>query len=102
MLIIGAGGFAKQLLDVVLQSESEGSIVLYDDLTKPPVNLLYNKFQVIHTEEETMNLFKKGDRRFVIGVGKPQSRALLYEKFTKLDGDPFPLVSKHAHVSSVS
>lgn len=86
MLIIGAKGFAKEVLEVVSQLNQLDNLAFYDDVNDDVSGTLYNRFPILKTIEETTNYFKTIDNRFTIGIGNPILRKKLYNKFTALGG----------------
>ncbi len=47
MLIIGASGFAKEVLEIFHQQNNLENIAFYDDINPDFGNFLYNKFPII-------------------------------------------------------
>ncbi|WP_224490268.1 PglD-related sugar-binding protein [Robertkochia flava] len=86
MLDIGAKGFAKELIEILLQYSNQGEIFFYDDVNEYEKPYLFDKFRILTTLDEAEDLFKKGDKRFVLGVGNPNIRKLLADKFTEIGG----------------
>lgn len=86
MLIIGAKGFAKEVLEVVHQLDELDNLVFYDDINDEIRGKLYNKFPILKTTAEVLNYFKITDNRFTIGIGNPVLRRKLYDDFTALGG----------------
>lgn len=93
MLIIGAKGFAKEVLEVFYQLEKTDDILFYDDVNKDVSNYLYNEFKVIKTEDSAASYFKTRDNSFTIGVGTPKLRSEIYSKFTALGGKSVTVIS---------
>jgi sugar O-acyltransferase (sialic acid O-acetyltransferase NeuD family) len=99
MLVIGAGGFAKQLTDV-LRQVGERDLAFYDDTDgAPPV--FCEMYPVITTRDEAVQYLEHHDRRFVLGVGDPMVRKQMAEKFAQWGGDLRSVVSPHAHISDL-
>lgn len=86
MLIVGAKGFAKEVLEVVQQLSKLNDLVFYDDLNNEVSEKLFGQFPVLRTIEEASVYFKTIDNQFTIGIGNPLLRKQLYEKFTALGG----------------
>lgn len=86
MLIIGAKGFAKEVLEVLHQNNLSNNLAFYDDVNEDIGDYLYNKFPILKSNEEAANYFKTNDKHFTIGIGNPILRKKLYEKFTLLGG----------------
>ena len=81
MLIIGAGGLAKEVLEIFHQRGELNDLYFYDDINTNAPGKLYGLFPVLKNMEEVASLFKN-DPRFTIGVGSPSTRYSLYNQFT--------------------
>lgn len=86
MLIVGAKGFAKEVLEVLYQLNDIENLVFYDDVNKDISNELFKKFKVLKTLKEASTYIKTVDNRFTIGVGNPILRRKLCDKFIDLGG----------------
>ncbi|WP_294958210.1 NeuD/PglB/VioB family sugar acetyltransferase [uncultured Flavobacterium sp.] len=86
MLIIGAKGFAKEVLEVVNESDEIDNLVFYDDISESVHNILFNRFPILRNREEASNYLKKIDNRFTLGIGNPLLRKKLYQVFKDLGG----------------
>lgn len=98
MLIIGAKGFAKEVLEVLYQNGITEEIAFYDDVSEDVPNLLYDKFPVLRAMERVKKYFTETDRRFTIGVGNPLLRKKLCEKFESVGGVLTSTISPYAHI----
>ncbi|GGW38939.1 NeuD/PglB/VioB family sugar acetyltransferase [Arenibacter certesii] len=85
MLIIGAKGFAKEVLDTLHQQEEE-DIVFYDDVNKDVDALLFGKFKILKSINEATKYFSENQNEFTIGIGNPQLRKRLCRKFEDIGG----------------
>ena len=86
MLIVGAKGFAKELLEVIIRNNSEEEIVFYDDISNDLPELLFNKFRIIRNIEEASNYFQTQNPSFCLGVGNPNIRKYMEEKLSNIGG----------------
>lgn len=105
MLIVGAGGCAKDLLSMINLEREAPPLCFYDDVNPDAPEMLYEKYRVVKSAREASEYFRHHDRRFVLGVGIPDIRFRLASRFLELGGTLFSLVSCHAMVgehSSVS
>lgn len=91
MLIAGAGGFAIQLFDVLQQLFPEERFVFYDDTEKAPEKFL-GKYSVVHSITEAEKQFQS-DKRFALGIGKPELRKLFFKKFISAGGEAQKIIS---------
>jgi len=93
MLIIGAKGFAKEILEVVHQLKQLDNLAFYDDVNSDAPEKLFDKFQILRTTQEASVYFKTIDNKFTIGIGNPILRKQLYDKFTCLGGEFISTIS---------
>lgn len=98
MLIIGAKGFAKEVLEVLHQLNQLENLCFYDDVNNDVHNKLYDKFPVLRTTLEASMYFKATSKKFTIGIGNPILRKKLYDKFTSLGGEFTSTISPFAQV----
>lgn len=86
MLIVGAKGFAKEVLEVCYQLQQLEHLVFFDDVNADAPALLYNQFPVLKSIEEVALYFKTIDAAFTIGIGNPSLRKKLVHKFEAIGG----------------
>jgi sugar O-acyltransferase (sialic acid O-acetyltransferase NeuD family) len=86
MLIVGAKGFAKEVLEVLSQLNQLENLAFYDDVNADVPEKLFGQFPVLRTTQEASIYFKTIDNQFTIGIGNPALRKMLYDKFTALGG----------------
>src|SRR5690554_701740 len=98
MLVIGAGGFAKEILEIVHQNNELDNLCFYDDVNIDAPQKLYNKFPVLKSLDEVEEYFKTVDNRFTIGIGNPFLRYKLFEKFSKVNGKLTSVISKFSEI----
>jgi len=98
MLVIGAKGFAKQVLEVLCQNKTPKDITFYDDVSQDVGTYLFDKYPIIKQPEAAKAYFKEQDKRFVLGVGKPILRFKLCNKFEQLGGELSSVISPLATV----
>lgn len=100
MLIIGAKGFAKELLEIIHQNNELENLSFYDDINEDVEGKLYGKFPILKSEEEAKIYFKNTDARFVLGLGKPHLRKRLGEKFKDLGGVLTSIISHQSFIGN--
>jgi len=93
MIVIGAGGFAKELIDIleVKSNYSDKNLFFYDDINHTP-DSLYG-FKILHDLNEAEYVFNEISTDFCIGVGSPKYRYLLCNKFENLGGSLKSVIS---------
>jgi len=100
MIVIGAGGFAKELIDVLIRNSNytKENLYFFDEINKEKDTLF--GFKVFHTVEEVVNAFKQNSFEFCLGVGTPRSRYDLCKKFEELGGRLTTIVSHESIIGS--
>lgn len=71
MLVVGAGGFAKEVLEVLLECNEHISLVFYDDVNIEGDDTLFGCFRVLKNMQQAREYFESVDNRFVLGLGNP-------------------------------
>lgn len=100
MLIVGAKGFAKEVLEVLHQLNQLEDIAFYDDVNQDIGDYLYRKFSILKSEEAVKAFFLKFGYHFSIGIGNPTLRYKLYQKFQNLGGVFVSVISPLAQIGS--
>lgn len=85
MLIVGAKGFAKEILETI-KPDDLNHLVFYDDINILNNHKLFGCFRIIQNEIEAIEYFKTIDNRFTIGIGNPILRNKMVNKFLNLGG----------------
>lgn len=97
MLILGAKGFAKEVLDIFNQQNQLGNILFYDDVSDYVPELLFGQFRVLKSLIEVEQVFIE-DSRFVLGLGIPAARRILAEKMIRIGGHLTSCISPKASI----
>ena len=100
MLIIGAGGFAKELVEVVLELFPDSIPVCFDNVNDP-VNPFLEQFSVIRSIKEAQSHFKDVDPHFCLGLGGPLNRLRLFDELSKIGGIPTSIISKQSKIGKL-
>ncbi|MEM7104557.1 MAG: DapH/DapD/GlmU-related protein [Bacteroidota bacterium] len=93
MIVIGAGGSAKDLL-VVIEESKVSDLFFYDDVNLEGPSMLFDKYPILKSEEEIRKLFAKGLNSFIVAIGHPRLRAKLFNKLVELGGNPVSVISQ--------
>jgi len=99
MIIAGAKGFAKELLQVYYRDYSKSNIFFFDDASNDIGDKVYGKFPIIRTQIELVKNLKR-NRKFALGVGTPRARKTLWDLFINLGGTPISIISERASIGS--
>lgn len=100
MIIIGAKGFAKEVLEVCCENEDLKNLAFYDDISKDVGTDLYGKFKVINNAYDVKKYFSTIDKRFALGLGNPILRYKLKQKFNSYGGQVVSTISRHATIGN--
>jgi len=84
MLVVGAKGFAKEILQILLNNNYNNQIAFYDDIHKN--DLLFDKYQILKNDFEVQVFLKENNYLFTIGIGNPLLRNKMHKKIIKLGG----------------
>jgi sugar O-acyltransferase (sialic acid O-acetyltransferase NeuD family) len=102
MIIIGAKGFAKEVLEIVVQLKETKNLVFYDDHNDDIFGELFSAFPILKSLEEAKNYFELVDNRFAIGIGNPYLRYTIKNIFTAIGGELVSTISPRANIGSFS
>lgn len=100
MVIIGAGGFAKELVEIFQQKGATDNIAFYDDVNSNKNEMVFNRFTILRNETQVKLFFQQNDSQFTIGIGNPTLRYKLYKKFIELGGLFTSVISPKASIGS--
>ena len=100
MLIIGAKGFAKEVLEILHQKNETKNLCFYDDVSTDIPSKLYNQFSILKNLEEAKEYFNNVSPYFTIGIGNPRLRSQMHQKFTEIGGEIKSTISKYAEIGS--
>lgn len=99
MLIIGAKGFAKEVLEIFKQNNQLDNLAFYDDVNPEIGDFLYEQFPILKNENQVKSHFAINNE-FTIGIGNPVLRKKLYDKFVSLGGKFVSAISPQAILGS--
>lgn len=100
MLVVGAKGFAKELLEIIHFMNETNNLVFYDDINPSSEDLLFNSFPILNNIDQASTFFRDIDSRYCLGVGNPLLRRKLSDKMTKAGGVLSSVISPQAIVGS--
>lgn len=98
MIIVGAKGFAKEILEIFHQNNNIDGLAFYDDVNDDISGFLYGKFPVLKSIKQAKDFFESYDNTFTIGIGNPASRFMIYSKFKDLGGKFTTVISVKADI----
>jgi sugar O-acyltransferase (sialic acid O-acetyltransferase NeuD family) len=86
MLIIGAKGFAQEVLEILYQLNALEDVAFYDDRNHDLPEKLYGRFPILNNLNEAKNYFRNRNRSFTVGIGNPVLRRKMRDKFENVGG----------------
>ena len=99
MVIVGAKGFAKEVLEILNQINYNNDLIAFFDNVNQDVDpLLYEIFPVLKNEKELKNFFGKAENKFTLGIGGPQNRYNLTKLFESWGGTLHSTISPFANI----
>jgi sugar O-acyltransferase (sialic acid O-acetyltransferase NeuD family) len=101
MIIIGAKGFAKEVLCELLNflGSSKKNIIFFDDVNTVADKVIFDDYEILSSKEEAKEYMASSrDNEFILGLGGPRNRQELYHEFKAMGGNPFTLISKNSTI----
>jgi sugar O-acyltransferase (sialic acid O-acetyltransferase NeuD family) len=95
MLIVGTGGYAKELLHVWYNNGPHAPLAFYDAVTPNLPSLFFDRFPIFTTPGQAMAHLAQ-DPAFALGIGKPWLRYQLAQQLIEWGGVLTSVVSGHA------
>ncbi len=96
MIIVGAGGFAVELLTVIKEQFNSEEIFFFEEEKYSDQRSLFNQYPVLKTKEELGKHFEKNQNDFVLGLGNPEVREKMEAISIQQGGKIASAISKHA------
>ena len=100
MIIVGAKGFAKELLEVLHQLNKIDHLAFYDDVSTDLPDLVFGKFPVLRNKEQVSEFMENNGNEFTLGLGNPIIRKKMNDKFIKWGGIMTSTISATAEIGS--
>lgn len=101
MIIVGAKGFAKEVLEIFSQRNELNHLFFFDNISTDLPDKLFGRFAILKTINEVKEMFRKtGDARFTLGLGNPMLRYSLNKKFTEIGGQLTSTISPNTDIGS--
>lgn len=97
MLIIGAGGLATEVFDILRDIQLDIGICFYDDIVVDK-RKIFNKYEVLNSHLEAMS-YLSINNEFIIAIGGGLNRQTLSQQFTELGGSLSKVISPKCFIS---
>jgi sugar O-acyltransferase (sialic acid O-acetyltransferase NeuD family) len=101
MVIVGAKGLAKEVLEIFAQRNQLERIYFFDNISDDLPPLLFGRFPVIRTIDLLKKTFDSiNDNSFTLGLGNPLHRKKLSELISSAGGKLTSAISMKAEIGS--
>lgn len=100
MIIVGAKGFAKELLEVCHELGQTHDLMFFDNITPDIPDYLYGTFKILKTDEEVKKHFAGKNKSFALGLGNPNLRMKMTILFESWGGELTSLISPKANIGN--
>jgi sugar O-acyltransferase (sialic acid O-acetyltransferase NeuD family) len=97
MVVYGAGGFAKEVLQV-LESDSYNKKIIFFDNINTNKSKLFNKYKIYSKKDDVEFYFKNVNDNFCIGIGNPILRSETCKQFFNLGGNFKTIISSKSNI----
>jgi sugar O-acyltransferase (sialic acid O-acetyltransferase NeuD family) len=97
MLIVGAKGFAKELLEILVQQDAAEGVVFFDNISADLPGKLYRVYPVIGETGDLAAHFK-GSPAFALGIGGTFAREKLNKLMIENGGELQTIISPFARI----
>lgn len=99
MIIAGAGGFAKEVYEIIHQTGQSKNIAFYIDVQIHNTSSI-NNVSILNSTDDLQNYFKSHGNKVILGIGNPEKRLIFSEKIEKIGGEIISLISPFAEIGS--
>jgi sugar O-acyltransferase (sialic acid O-acetyltransferase NeuD family) len=96
MIVIGAKGFAKELLEVCHQLGRTENLVFFDNVNSDLPKNLFGQFPILSSENDVKAYFENTSKDFALGLGNPKLREQMCYLFEDLGGTLKSIISPNA------
>ena len=100
MVILGAGGHAKEILELLKISNKLNNLAFFDDVSANVPDLLFGIFPIIRSEEALLKHFNNNGFSVILGTGNPKTRFKLHKKAVSLNAEISSAIADNAYVGS--
>ncbi|TXK49866.1 acetyltransferase [Pontibacter qinzhouensis] len=97
MIIIGASGHAKELLSILPEEQLIDQLYFFDEITPNLPDKLYDVFPILRNTDQVKEIFTH-NTDFAVGIGRPQQRYQVSQKFKNLGGTLTSVIAATASI----
>jgi sugar O-acyltransferase (sialic acid O-acetyltransferase NeuD family) len=99
LVVIGAKGFAKEVLNVLDSNSEVNDLHFFDNVSHDLPDLLFGEFVILRTLEELEQYFLSISPYFCLGIGGSTIRKMLCDKASNLGGSVQSIIADSALIS---
>ena len=99
MIIVGAKGFAKQLVEIFFQKDQTEGLFFFDNVSTDIPDKLYD-IPILRSMDMVKEIFTNQSPDFCLGMGTPAHRKQLADMFREAGGRLTSVISSHAQIAS--
>ena len=100
MIIFGAKGFSKEVLEILHKNNYENRIAFFDNLSPFANHKIFNRFPILSTDFEVKKFFSLNGNNFTIGIGDPKNRQKAFNYMSGLGGILSSTISTKSDIGS--
>jgi sugar O-acyltransferase (sialic acid O-acetyltransferase NeuD family) len=99
MIVVGAGGFAKQLIPSLQRMGLLSTCLFYDDVTEGLGGFVHQNFKTLRDEQALKEEINQGNKEFILAIGNPHLRESLALKIESFGGEHVSLCDRKSSIS---
>ena len=104
MIVIGAGGFAKELIEALLSEKynyDESNLFFFDNVSENIPEKFLGKYRILRTFDEVKKVFTEVSNEFCLGLSTPKIRYKLTKLFEQMEGKIVSVISANAYIGTL-
>ena len=101
MVIIGAKGLAKEVLEIFARRKELDNLFFFDNVSHDLSDKLYDRFAIIRSLDDLRKIFERtNDFSFTLGLGNPLLRYTMQKSVSEIGGQLTSAISPKADIGS--
>jgi sugar O-acyltransferase (sialic acid O-acetyltransferase NeuD family) len=100
MIIFGAKGFSKEILEILYKNNYENKIGFFDNIDSKNLGMIYNEYPILKNQTDLEDFFSTNGNNFTLGIGIPANRFKAFEFMSRYGGVLTSTISKNSEIGS--
>jgi sugar O-acyltransferase (sialic acid O-acetyltransferase NeuD family) len=101
MIIAGARGLAKEVLEIFAQHNALDNLYFFDNVSTQVPEKLFGRFPILRSIDEVRKMFSEtGDHSFTLGLGNPALRHSVHQLLSSAGGVHTSAISNDSSIGS--